>query len=134
MVIFAISTMDSSPDWTIPWTIARTIIPRMSSMTAAAMIMRASLVSIRCMSLMMRAVIPTEVATIAAARKSAWFMWPSPRVITRMNPKMNGMITPRTAQKRAALPESMRSFTLVSRPTVNSRNITPSSAKVYTIW
>ena len=133
IVIDATFVMESSPDSTIPWTIARTIIPRTSSMTAAAMMMRASLVSMSLRSLMILAVIPTDVATIAAARNRAWFMSPPPiavlgHAMMSANPRTNGMITPRIAHRSAGLPEFIRSLTLVSRPTVNRRNMTPSSA------
>ena len=129
-VMDAMFPMDSSPDAAIPLTMARTIIPRTSSMTAAAMMMRASLVSIRRRSLMILAVIPTDVATIAAARNRAWFMLPS-YIMMMANPAMNGRMTPRIAQSSAGLPEPRRSFTFVSRPTVKSRNTTPSSAMAY---
>ncbi|CDF30503.1 unknown [Methanoculleus sp. CAG:1088] len=64
--------MDMPPsDPATPLTMARTIIPRTSSMTAAPMMILDSSLSIRCMSLMTRAVIPTLVATMAAARNMA---------------------------------------------------------------
>ena len=125
----AMLPMDSSPESAMPLTIARTIIPRTSSMTAAAMMMRASLVSIRCRSLMILAVIPTDVATIAAPMNIAWFRLLGSSYIRMIaNPAMNGRMTPRMAHRRAGLPDPRRSLTLVSRPTVNRRNTTPNSA------
>ena len=128
-VMDAMLPMESSPESAMPLTMARTIIPRTSSMTAAAMMMRASLVSMRWRSLMILAVIPTDVATMAAPMNMAWFMLlGSSYIRTIAKPAMNGRMTPSMAQSRAGLPDPSRSLTLVSRPTVNSRNMTPSSA------
>ena len=99
-------------------------------MTAAAMMIRDSLTSISLMSLMIRAVIPTDVATIAAPMNMAQFMSYPPTARTSARPATKGRMTPSKAQSIAALPDPNRSFTLVSNPTENSRNITPNSASV----
>ena len=112
----------------IPLTMASTIMPSTSSMTAAAMMILASRVSMRLRSLMILAVMPTDVATIAAPRNRAWLVLPSVAMMST-NPITNGTITPNRAQKNAAFPDFSRSETLVSRPTMNSRKITPSSAR-----
>ena len=70
-VMIRMLPMSISPDLAIPETTARTIIPRISSMTAAPIMILDSLASVRRISLMTRAVIPTLVATIAAPRNSA---------------------------------------------------------------
>ena len=123
---FAMSTF---PVFAIPLTIARTIIPRISSMTAAPMMILDSLTSMSFMSLMTRAVIPTLVATMAAPMNMDEYMSPSVTVMNRY-PTMKGTMTPMTATRSAAFPTDVRSVTLVSNPTVNRRKMTPSSEKI----
>ncbi len=65
------------PDCAIPTTTASTIMPIMSSITAAPMMILDSLVFMTFRSFITLAVIPTLVATMAAPRKRAWYMLPS---------------------------------------------------------
>lgn len=59
------------PPDAMPTTMARTIIPRISSMTVVPMIILDSPVWVKSMSLITRAVMPTLVETIAAAMNKA---------------------------------------------------------------
>ncbi len=113
------------PPLEMPTTTARTIIPSTSSMTAAPMITRDSFIWVRPMSLMIRAVIPTLVATIAAAMNNAPIS-PPPRARINAKPAIRGTITPHTATIVAVLPTFRSSLNGVSRPMANRRKMMPS--------
>ena len=83
-----------------PATTASTTIPRMSSKTAAARMIFAVRVESTFMSESTRAVMPTLVATMAAATKVASIVV-SPRTFRYAKPRTNGAITPATETRSA---------------------------------
>jgi len=122
--------MSRLPPPAMPTTMARTIMPNMSSMTAAPIMTRDSTVCMRFMSLMTRAVMPTLVATMDAPTNRASSCFSGPRApIIRRYPTMNGRMTPNTATNMAVLPTLRMALNGVSRPTEKRRNITPSSLR-----
>ena len=99
----------------------------MSSITAAPRMIRASVVAITPRSRSTRAVIPTVVATRPLATKASVGCCVGCRDMNH-SPRANGNAIPSTATSRARGPTRRMSETRVSRPTKNSRTITPSSA------
>ena len=101
-------------------------------MTAAPSMMRAVGASNRPIEPKTRAVIPTDVATIAAPMNIASTNNP-PHAIAIKYPATNGSKTPRTPTVKARFPTLKIACGLVSRPTLKSRKITPNSANTLII-
>jgi hypothetical protein len=110
----AVWASDSSP-CAIPETIASIIRARTSSITAAAMMMRASLVASFPRSASTRAVTPTLVATMAVPTKSA--LGPdSPTTLISPQPRTKGSTTP---------PDGDRGSSPPNRPEVSHPRLEP---------
>ena len=75
-----------------------------------------------------RAVMPTLVATMAAATNAASCVV-SPVIFMNAKPAAKGSRMPATATFIEVRPRRIRSLGLVSRPTVNSRKMAPISAR-----
>ena len=96
-------------------------------MTAAPRMMRAVGASSSPIADRTRAVMPTDVATIAVPTKSA-SMLVLPQARMRSQPPRSGARTPSTATTAACFPTLKMAAGLVSSPTVNRRKMTPISA------
>ena len=129
-MVEAIPATSTDPCSTTRVTTVRITRPSTSSATAAPRTMRASVEDRARRSPNTRAVMPTLVAAIAAPRKSDALV-DSPSRPPARNPVPIGSATPITATTMEALPTRRSSSRSVSMPTVASRMMTPTSARIF---
>ena len=129
-MVEAIPTASTDPCSTTRVTTVRITRPSTSSATAAPRTMRASVDDSALRSPNTRAVMPTLVAAMAAPRKREALV-DSPRRPPARNPDPMGRATPITATIIEARPTRRSSSRSVSMPTVASRMMTPTSARIF---
>ena len=115
-----------------PETIVKAMIPKTSSITAAAKIAFPLSVFIAPISFKVSTVIPTEVAVKITPKNkfSIQASGPTLYIMPIAYPIARGTKTPNTAITNAFKPAFFRSVILVSRPAPNIKTITPISDKV----
>ncbi len=108
-------------------TTARSTMPRMSSKTAAPRMICAARLFSTCRSCNTRAVMPTLVATMAAATNTGFVRGLVPEFHVE-KPAQNGRTIAGDCDVKRAPSQPDQVCGLVSRPTVNSRKMAPISA------